>query len=108
MQVGEQYIRNFLAADTQRLQRSEERILAVRLKVSAELVVLFVPDSGINQYGSLAIAHEQRAHGQRYHIIGVGRTQLRPHAARHHTEHGAAIELEKTCQNTVYNHTGQM
>ena len=108
VQVREQNIGYILPFNSKCFQRTEKSFFPVRLEVRPEFIVLFVTNASINQYRSFSIANEQRPHGQRNHIIGVGWRKFRPHAAWYHTKHGTAVEFEKTGQNTVYNHTGQM
>jgi hypothetical protein len=67
--------------------------------VAQKLCILFVADTIIDENQFAAIFDQQASHGPGAKIVVIGRIGFRPERFGHNTEHGTAIQLEKTSVN---------
>ena len=104
VQVGQQDIGHVGGGDTEFGQGSEQGLVAVRVEVAAEALVLLVAHARIDEDGAVVRADEQAAGGPPAQIVGVGRVDARPHGLRDDAEHGAAVELEEAGVDEVDPH----
>ena len=76
-------------------ERVIEVIAAIELVDLRALRVHLVAAPGVDDHRVLVAAHDQRPHAQRNAVRIVWRQPFLPQLARHHAEHGAAIEREE-------------
>src|SRR5262249_1878056 len=75
--------------------------------ISKEFRILFVADAIVHEDQLIPFLYQQATHGPGAEIVLVGWMNLIPQGLGHYAEHGAAIQLKKTCFNKIELHTNE-